>query len=42
MNASIAMLILFVIRLAAPIVVLFIFGEWLSKREDGLAFPGKN
>ena len=33
MNTSIAMLALFVIRLAIPFVILFVAGEWLSRRE---------
>lgn len=42
MNTSIAILVLFVIRLAIPVVVLFIIGEWLSKLEDVSAFPREN
>ena len=38
MNASIAILALFVIRLATPIVTLFIIGEWLSRRETTSRF----
>ena len=42
MNTSIAILVLFVIRLAIPVVALFIIGEWLSKLEDVSAFPRNN
>lgn len=39
MNTSIAMLAFFVVRLAIPIVILFIAGEWLSRRENIPPFP---
>jgi len=42
MNTSIAMIILFLVRLAVPVVILFIVGEWLSRRESVLPFPQKD
>jgi len=42
MNTSIAMIALFVIRLAIPVVTLFIVGEWLSKRENAARFSHKS
>lgn len=42
MTTSIAMLALFVIRLAVPIAALFIIGEWLSRLESDSPFPRKN
>lgn len=42
MNTSIAMLILFVVRLAVPVVILFVVGEWLSRREGVAPFPRKD
>ncbi len=42
MNTSIAMIILFVVRLAVPVVILFIVGEWLSRRESVSPFPQKD
>ena len=34
MNASIAMLVFFVIRLAIPLIALIVFGEWVSRRAN--------
>ena len=42
MNTSIAMLILFVIRLAVPVVILFAVGEWLSRSDGVSSFPRKD
>lgn len=42
MTTSIAILALFVIRLAVPIAALFIVGEWLSRVSSDSPFPRKN
>jgi len=41
MDVAVAMLALFVLRLAFPVIALLAVGEWLSRREDAPPPPQK-
>ena len=42
MNSSIAMLAMFTLRLAVPFVILFIVGEWCSRRANAAPHSPKS